>query len=365
MTTRVRIGGEHLDRVATVSDLVDSTILRTEGWSGDYQASCKFMADRDFSAPWFRRGADWETIEEGVVTWGGLLSEPSWTGDGWSLSGYGYGSASDWPAIDNSVGLVPSSNPDAVLDYATALTPPLPIERWDTSIGAGDLGLEPGEITDIATLLDRQGKALGQFWWVDSFREISWVSLPTVPTLMLTPGSGYMGTADDNYASHRYGLRVSSLDPTTGQPDGWALNLVEDEEAWAQFGVRKAVSDLKGMGLLTGAAADDVIVGEFAINGGRMDYTNAIELTETNLLRPGFGWCSPMSARAGEMCRIPDVWDTRTNPTVGSSIDFPLGEVTRYHATQRATAKPLGYQGRNHKAAMIAAQPKQQTVVRV
>lgn len=365
MTTRVRIGGEYLDRVATVSDLVDSTVLRVEGWSGDYQASCRFAADRDFSAPWFRRGSTWEVVEDGVVAWGGLLSEPSWSGDGWSLTAYGYGSASDWPALENDGTVVPSSTPDAVLDYSTGLTPPLPINRWDTSIGSVALGLEPGEVTDIATLLDRLGKSVGKFWWVDSFGEISLVGLPEDPTLLLTPGSGYMGTADDGFVSHLYGLRISSLD-LNGQPDGWSIvGPEQDDEAWARFGVRKEVMDLKGMGLLTGPQAEPLVAGEFALRGARMNPTSPIELTEMNVLRPGFGARSPMGVRAGEMVRIPDVWDTRTNPTVGSSIDEVLGEVTRYHATQRAVAMPLGYQGRNHRAAMIAAQPKRQTVVRV
>jgi len=349
MGAQVYVGGVPLDSVAGVSDLVDSTIYRLDGYSGDYQATCSFAASPRFNAPWFRRGSTFQVVEHGAVTWGGLTSEPQAGDSAWSITAYGLGSS----LAERTAIATGSTNAD--LD--TLISQGLPIIRYSNSISGGSLG--QGEVIDMGALLSRGGH-----WWVDSFGEISNPDEPEDAMWMMTPGSGYMGTADDEFITHLYGYYVSSLD-VNGQPDGWAFEGVADDEAAEQFGRRERVIDMTSLGLLSGATVSTFITDRFALVGARMGFTNSLSLTETNLCRLGWGGGSPMDVRAGQILVIPDIFDARSTPSIGSSVRLTLGEVQRNHAEQRAQVKPTGFIPRDFAGALTAALPEPKAVARV
>lgn len=353
MPAKVRVGGVYLDSRFTVSDLRDSTIYRREGWSGDYQASCTWSAPPGFSADWLCRGALFEVVEHGLVTWRGVLSEPD-VGDVWSLHANGLGSLAD-EHLSVVAGPTLSTVPNDVVDYAIG-TDGLAWQRWE-SLGSASVGSADGEATvSVSKLLDRAAQAQGKRWHVDTAGEVTFRTDPTTPTFTMTPGSGYMGTADDQYVTHLYGYYVSSVNGTTGLPDGWGLVVGSDSVAAAKFGRKALTVDLTALGLMTAVAAQANIEGRFALVGGRMGWTNGVDLSVFNLRRLGSGPASPLNVRAGDMLRIPGVMDARSTATVRASIDVVLGEVTRVHAERRAFATPVGFTPRDFQGAVAPAQ---------
>lgn len=222
MTARVRVDGVWLDSVAPVADVVDSTIFRHDGYSGDYEASCQWLVAPDYSASRIKRGALFEVVEHGRRTWGGWLAEPE-IGETTALHAYGFGAmAEDWPALSGSgAGIASSTVANTVIDDSITYRD-LPWKRFD-SISSSAVGGTDGEIVTLATLLNRVAKRAGQRWWVDSWGEVSLVSDPATLAWTLTPGAAYLGTADDQYVTHMYGYYVSSVDGVTGEPDGWSI----------------------------------------------------------------------------------------------------------------------------------------------
>lgn len=360
MGAEVRVNGFPLEHIAAVAGVTDSTIWRSGGWSGDYQASCTFAADRGFAAPWFRRGSVFEVVENGVRTWGGPMAEPQ-AGEVWTLNAYGFGSAaSDYPALvkPTTDPATPSGTPDDAITYAGTLSPPFPIKRYAT-LALGSASLDPGEVRFIDDILNVTAAASGKRWRVDSFGEITSVSDPTSPSWVLSPGAGYMGTADEEWVSALAGIFVTTAD-ASGKPTAWAVTTVNDRPAEDWFGgASTRTVDLTQLGVLSESSARSRLTTRLGLVGARMGYTNSLDLTQTNLSRMGWGNGSPLNVRAGDMLRIPDVWDTRSNPTIGSSIDLVLGEVTRIHAEERAVVKPVGFVARDFAGALAAAQPPQ------
>lgn len=354
MTARVRVDGVWLDSIATVANVVDSTIFRHEGYSGDYEASCEWLIPPDYSGSQLRRGALFEVVEHGHRTWGGWLAEPE-VGETTSLHAYGFGAmAEDWPALAS--GPVPTSVANTAIDYAIAED--LPWKRFD-SISSVAVGGADGEMVTLATLLDRVAKRAGKHWWVDSFGEVSLASEPTSLAWTLTPGAGYMGTADDQYVTHLYGYYVSSVDGVTGEPDGWSIVEASDDAMAAKFGRKSATVDLTSLGLMSAVTAQADVDGRFALVGARMGWTNGIDLSGMNLRKPGWGAASPLSVRAGQRLRIPGVRDTRSTPTTRASVDVTLGQVTRVHSEGRAFALPVGFVSRDFQAAFAVKRPDQ------
>lgn len=373
MSSRVRVNGHWLDRIAPTTGLQDSTIYRTlnapgtsgeMSWSGDYMAEVSWAAGAGFAAPWFRRGSVFEVCGSGGREWGGVLAEPSLNDDGtWSLTAYGFGAqAEEFQALGGDD--LPSWVPNTVVDRA--IGDGLPWKRY-ASLGTAAVADAPGDISDVATVLSRAALRSGKRWWVDSFGEVSLVSDPIWPTWAVLPGSAYMGTADEEFVTHLFGYYVSSVDGVTGEPDGWAMASAFDAEAASIFGRRERTVDLTGLGLLGGTAAQENIDGRFALTGARMGWTNGINLTSVNLRRPGWGSASPLSLYgrngAGTMLKIPGVMDTRSQPTVRGSIQLVLGKVTRVHEEGRAFVEPVGFVARNFQGALAAAQASSASVV--
>lgn len=353
MAARVRVGGVWLDSRYPTAEVQDSTIYRREGWSGDYQASCAWGARADFQAAWLRKGAKYEVVEHGLVTWNGLVSELE-PGDTWKIHAYGYGVQADEFRAVKVVGgaLVPTYIPNEAIDAAVT-NDALAWRRFD-SIGTTAVTTATDELSDLTTLLDRASQAQGKRWVVDSGREVTLVAEPTAAKWIVSPNSAYLGTADDQYVTHLYGYYISALDGTTGAPSAYGVVVARDDEMAAQFGRKAHEVDLKPLGLMSQAAAQANIDGRFALVGARMGWTNGIELTRSSLRRLGFGKGSPMSVRAGDRLRIPGVMDTRSQPTTRAAIDVVLGEVTRYHDEQRAAAVPVGFTPRDFQGALSA-----------
>jgi hypothetical protein len=341
----LRIGGVWADHYAPVDGLTDSTIWRREGWSGDYQASCRLAVPPKFEATWLREGQTFEVVEHGLTTWGGIVSGVDAGSDGIGVSAYGYGvRASEFDAIYDSdpagpVVELPTTTPNTAVDYAIAGG--LPWRRHD-SLGATALGDPEGIPLTIAALMERVAQKDSKRWHVDSIGEVTLQSDPTSPVWMLAPGSSGFGTVDPEFVTRLRGLYATAVDASTNNATAWAMVKKVDDDAAAAFGGhRERTVDLTALGVITSGVAQSYIDGRFALIGARMAFTNGVDAIPGNLIRLDGGIASPMGLRAGHMLRVPDVMDLRSTPTVRAGTEVVLGEVVRHHDEQRAYATPV------------------------
>lgn len=358
MTERVRVAGQFLDANGPARELQDSTVVRWDGWSGDYQASCRFAPRSGALPSWVRRGALYEHVDDlAGRTWGGQLAEPTRNDDGtWSLTAYGFGSLlEEYEAIS---GTTPTFVPNTALD--AAISDGGPFVR-PASLSSSAVTSLDDKLVTVGALLQADATARGKFVYVDSWGAVTYLTLPTAPIWTTVPTPGYGGTADENYVSHLYGWFVSSVDGTTGEPDGWAFVLAGTSalraEAQAQYGRKSLMVDLTSRGYLTGTAAQATVDAMFAAYGGRMGYTSGLDLYAYNLRRLGFGPAGPLSLYgvngAGARIQVPGSIDGRSSTTVMGSWNVPMGEVTRVHAEERAQMTPLGFEARDFTSVIV------------
>lgn len=362
----VCVGGVPLDLVAPVSDLEDSTIWRLEGFSGDYEATFRFGADRWFSAQWFHSGATVEIREGGLPTWRGFLGEPSPSDGGWNCKAFGDGA----DAVNYRFTGATSADIDtAVADAATRGM------RWSRGplsfVPSVSVTLSPADMAvqmDVA--LDRALAVDGKVWYVS--RGVGWLrTAPTGVDWMMAPDSTYLGVTDENYItalSAMYATAVDSMGNPTAvsftTPTASISPYTLDTVAAARMGgAREAVIDLTALGVLTLTNARYIAGNRFTHVGARAGFTNAFEMTALNSWRYVNGQPAPMNVRAGDRIRIPGITDMTASSTFGTSVTVTAGKVTRNHTEQRVVVEPVGLVPRDFVGALAAAQKPQSQVV--
>lgn len=363
----VRIAGRRLSALGRVSALVDSTIFRREGWSGDYQASCTLSTGSTGSIPWLRRGALWETYEAGCLTWAGFVDEVFRDGGTLQLSAYGRGArAADFPAVKYESGITysPSYIPDEAIDAAEARG--LGFGRGGASIGGAAVATTPSEVATVGALLDRVSTGAWR-WWVDSYGVVRLRQAAGVKWVM-RPGETYLGTADDDYVSRLWGLYVSAVNGE-GDPSAWSLTFAPsatgvEAETVDKFGPAEQVVDLTALGrLFSSADARANLDTRYESTGARMGWTNGLDLTETNMHRAGTRVSAPLAVRAGDGLLLPGVIDDSSSTTYRPHVSITLGEVQRIHDENRAAVKPMDFAPRGFSEALAAAQAPPTPVV--
>lgn len=355
MTWSVKVDGSWLHMRGRVSDLTDSTIFRTEGWSGDYQASCTFTRPLGGATVTLRRGMTFEVFEAGILTWGGLIDEVSTDGLISQITALGRGARTgDLPA---TTGTAVSYVPNAVVDYAESRG--FGIARAGVDLGTAAVSADVTEVDTVAGVLDRRGATLGQYWWVDSLGRVTFRGPSTSPDWSLRPGEVYLGVADDEYASRLWGLYATTVN-ADGDVTATAMTFYADPneaQIVAKFGPREPVVDLTALGRVfnaTTAAAE--LETRFAKVGARMGWTNGFEATRFNLRAAARANGSPMSVRAGDRFLLPGVVDEGSTATYRPNVELVAGEVTRIHEEQRAQIKPVDMAPRGFAEALAAAQ---------
>lgn len=357
MTATIRIGPHWIEAAYPVEDIKHSTIYRDGDYSGDFRASCRWAAPFESTQTLVRPDQTFRVVDNGVTLWGGVLTEPTYSDGVWELHAVGYGEqgkrfqAVVQDGVDEFLQpiYVPSTVPNAVVDQAIAFGAP-----WVRGGNLGDTAISDpeGQITDVHTLLVRAATAQGKRVHFDSDGVIRYVTDPTSPVWALTPGDGYIGTADDEFVTHLFGYYIDAVDMSTGLPTSYDSVLAADEEARIQFGYSARGIKLYNLGLMTEAAAQDYIDGKFALVGGRMAATNGVEINGLNLRRIGFDQAAARYVKAGEMLRIPGVMDTRLQPTTRASQDVVIGQVEVAEATGTAIATPVGFVPRDLVSAL-------------
>lgn len=350
MSATIRVGGIFLERYAAIGALEDSTIWRTEGYSGDYEASWTWAAAADFDATWLRTGSVVEILESGRVVWAGNLAQPE-PGEPWQMRAYGSGAQTRQyrcpdPAASNiNASILAAQN--AGMGWGTG--------RNDFTTGGYTLaaGLIP---IMLDTALDRLAAAQGKVWWVSrgvgSLRAeataVSWV---------LDTGGVYLGTTDEELVNDLVGFYVTTAD-AEGNATDWALTgTVTSAVSIAKHTRHQAVLDLTALGVLFPATANQIVVDRFAQLGARMAWTTAFEVNDLNTRDAFNGVRDAMSVRAGDRLRLLGLTDMRSGSTYRTATEITAGKVTRRHTERTVTVEPVGFKARDFAGALAAAQP--------
>lgn len=350
---QVRCNGVWISGVGDVADVEWSTIWRRDGFSGSFEASWTLDVSPDYTVPFLSRGADVELVEAGVTVWSGMLSEPE-RGRPWRLHATGYGAeAARYHARS---GATATTVPDVAVDDAISRGMPLirGVPLGSAPVGETDTGRL---IWSVAEVLQARADQLGQRWVVGLDRQLEFAPDPTSPTWINMPVDTILGTADDDYVSHLWGYYVSATTGTPPAPSAWSWVLAADEGAAARWGREERVVDLTRLGLMTSAAAQEFVDGRLALAGGRVGYTNEIEVDGLSLRRTDQGVVNTKFLRAGEMMRLYGVADPQGNRTVGLVADIVIGRTVHRADTDVVRVAPLGMVPRSLSDVLAAPEP--------
>lgn len=247
----VSLDGLWLSSVGPV-DAVSFSTRWGPGACGSDLASCTLAVDRSADPTWLRpRSAVEVHSGDGVRRFGGRLLE---VGREYPRPVHARGLArlaSDFDAIDASG--EPTTNPRTAVTQAIARGLP-----WTgaTVFPNASLGTDgTPAVKRLDQVLDDYAVTAGMRWGTDDTGAAFWSADPTTPTWFLDARDLDIGVADDGLFTRVRARYVSSVDGTTGEPDGWASVTVDDATGQTLYGVIEYPMDLTGLGLLTGGTA--------------------------------------------------------------------------------------------------------------
>lgn len=355
MTAHVLVGDTWVDMLFPAQDLKHSTGWFVDRPSGDLQASVTLVCPKGYQAPWTMPGKSFRIYgPSGGLLWGGVTTEPDRADGRITLHAVGVGETlNDIDAIANAAGptdppdWVPTFVPNTAVDErltdpAFLARTPVLFKRVGNDLGSTELG--PGEndppIIKIGTLLARGAVAQGKRVHVDSFGVISYQADPTAPSFTTTPISDYMGVADDTLVTRLWGY----VSPSN-------VVMAEDLAAEVKFGaIRERSIDLSA---IPGSDAQAYIDGRFAEVGGRMGWTERLDLTGANLMHIGGAYANPRHVKAGMMLQVPGVVDARSMATTRGAVWVVLSEVEVTESTRPSSAAaPVGFTPRDFEGAL-------------
>lgn len=322
----VVVGGEWLTTIASWGELA---------WShgadgGCLEASWKMDLPPTFTHRALRSGKIVQVKAGPSNQWAGIMSEPD-ADDDWTLTARGLHTlAADYLCLD-PLGNT-TSTPDVAIDRAIAAGLP-----WKRPNSLSNVPFAATGATDdlnfLKALLDAWSTSQGLRWGVNAKMEVYAAADPTTPKWHLTPGSGRLGLADEEYVSDLFLRYLKSA-------TGYATATVSDVDARDKFGRREQPVDLTGQGVITPASATATGVGMIAKGAARQGYTNGIEPSSWQLTTPGGKPASLRLVRGQQVVRLFGVRSEQGQPT--NFIDWPIGETHLEAGAETIGLTPVG-----------------------
>lgn len=318
----------------------------TVSWSwpgGCREASWVMTARYGSRLPLLTRGALVEVLWGGWVIWSGLLQEPAWNGNEVSLTASGLVRQGErYMAFDAS------ENTTDVASTAVdeAINRGLPWTRHSsvptTALASGTS--EP--VNSVTALLDAAAEKAGQRWGVDAFGSCRFAADPADVTLVVRPGSGDLGIADDNYASNvilRHVTTTSTYRSAIYPPFG---TVTEYEE---KYGHAEFVRDITDRGPIANADADALAQAVYERSKQRPGWTNGLELVRGDVLNVGGKALHPLWVAAtgwGKRMRLDGVPD---EVALTSYTSFVVGGTSYGEGTDVVNVTPVGLVSRTQE----------------
>lgn len=174
---------------------------------------------------------------------------------------------------------------------------------------------------------------------------LRWETDPTTHTLVVTPGVGMLGRADDDYITHVVCRYISSVSGTPPVADGWSTVSAGDDLAASIYGRSTHYENLDSRGLLVASEAQSVADGILARAGVRLAFTGGATLTGLQLRDVGMQRLSLATLEAGRMVRFLGV---RTPSKIGlQAFDVVIGSTDYADGSGQITVSPVGLAARN------------------
>jgi hypothetical protein len=290
-----------------------------------------------------------------IRVWAGFLKEPQ-PGDRWTCHAVGWYAAFARLLALNTAGTAPTAIPaEAVQSAITRASLPVIYSGGlsATTISSAD---ETVAANYALPLIDAATVAAGQRWKIDENYLFTAAADPTAHTLVLASANALRGTADDDYVTDVYPRFVSSLDGTTGEPDGWGLGHVSSPSTPA--GRSERVMDVTDLGQMSEPDAETIAQGQLDLNRARLGYTSPLEVAHGELLRPGGSPARLGLVKAGEMVRGFSVADASGAVQIGLTQDVVIGRTVYTDGARTLPLTPVGLAPRTFVDSMKAMKPK-------
>ena len=345
----VNLGGTWLHSLGHVSSVKWSTQWGP-GPCGSSLASCTLAVDAANDSSLLRLSQTFD-VNDGPKMFGGVLSEVgrdfprSLSARGWARR------AADFDAVDSSGN--PTTNPRTAVTQAIANGLP-----WTnpTAFDNVSLGTDGAPTTQrLNVLLDNWAVTVGKRWGVD-VEGVAFVATdPTTPTWYLDASDLDIGVADDGLYTRVRARYVSSVDGTTGEPNGWASEVANDAAGQALYGVVEYPMDLTPLGQITAVTAAAYASQQLALLTVPQ-WLSRVTTNSSRLLSPGGLPAHLPSVRAGQMVRLFNVPNTLGGLRNELGLDVVLGEV-EYDTDNpsEVTIAPVGLAVRNLADALAQA----------
>lgn len=305
----ITVGGTPLSFIASWGDPVI-----THRWPyGSWELTWNMRLPYGFRHTDLNVGADVCAFVGPSRVWRGVLSEPNMD----TLEFVAYGSAR---AADTAQALTSGGNPTTVpntaIDQANARGA-IPFARaglWPISATAFVTDDETDHFNSVTALMDAYSESVSKRWWVDVDNYARLDADPTTPSLMVTPGAGILGVADEDYVTHLYGtylVKRRKFDHVTASDTTQDVGRIE----------RRV--DLTGLGVISQAKAQAVLDGMLAKGVARTGWTNGLEVGFGEVLTMGGTPVALSDVRAGAMVELTGLYDQRGD---SASTDIILAE---------------------------------------
>jgi hypothetical protein len=333
----VRVDGVWLTTIAPAwGGLKTSTRV-----NGDWQMSFNIATEGKvghWRHPAIRFGARVEVFYGPIIVWAGTLTEPDW--DSGEMVALGASRDAE-NAMSITAGGVATTIPNTAIDAAIARG----VVSWTrldsfgtTAVGVADDG---GGLVTLQSVLDAWAQENNSQWRVDRQRRL--VIAPTSEATVdwfITPGSGVMGSADDERVDRvfvRYLASASGTLATASYPSTSPTG-----------GIERPL-DITDRGAMTSTKATSIAQAEWAKLQGRSGWTNGLTLTRGQVTTPGGVIADLFMVRAGQTVRLLGVPDPRG---LAHNIDVVIGD-TDYDATEDTIQiNPVGRAARDQESAL-------------
>lgn len=335
-----------VDGVWTQSFAAHGNLALSWSWPGGCkEASWQMTTPRLGSRlPTLVRGASVEVLWGGWPIWRGTLQEPVWNGREVSLTAAGLVREGErYMAFLDST-LATTDVASTAVDYA--ITRGL---SWTRHSSVPTTALATGStdpVNSVSALLTAHGEKAGQKWGVDAFRSVFFAADPITPELHITAGSGDLGIADDNYASHVI-LNHVTTSSTYRRAIYPPLSPVTAYEA--KYGHSEFVRDITDRGPIADATADALAQAVYEQSKKRPGWTNSLELGYGEVRNSGWMPTHPLRVASqgwGQLARLHGVPD---EIAVTPYTQFVVGETRYVDGSAVVGVSPVGLVSRTQE----------------
>lgn len=326
----VRVAGTPVRSLGYVGDLTWS-----HTWPGGCSTASWSMSGlaKGVASSILKRGASVTITVGGFPVWAGILTQPGAAMETFEATGLA-SEAKRFLALDVTDAITYDTD-DAI---ARAISDGLP---WIYDTGTAPAGVATDQPERLSDLLDTSATAVSERWGVGAdgrfFSQID----PAVPKYDAILGTGVLGQADDDYASHIFGWYVTAMSGSPPVASAWDLVSASDDDAAALYGRSEQYVDLAPRGVLSSLEAQGIVDGMLAQGRARIGFTERIELADYQLLRNG----SPAAlalVKAGDMVRLHGAISPGQSATGSNSVDVVIAETSYVAGAQTITLAPAG-----------------------